>query len=117
MCLNLVLLLGALQLCYSQHSPRSLRKNGNNYLKCLFKGWPRPRVAWYKDKKPIMNGSEGIYHTERLSKNDQGPSHYVLHFPAADEKYEGLYSCVAENSIPGWSSKQSSLIRVTYVCK
>ena len=92
-------------------------KNGHGNLKCSFKGWPPPRVAWYKNEKPIMDGSGGFYHTEKLSENDQESSDYILHFPAGGEKYEGLYTCFAENSIPGWSSNQSSEIEVTYLCK
>ena len=119
MCLNLVLLLGALQLTYSTNCPAHITTNGNeNYLKCYFKGWPNPSVAWYKDKKSIMNGSEGFYYTERVSENDQEPSEYILHFTASGERYEGFYTCVANNSIPGWSStKQSSEIQVIYKCK
>ena len=119
MCLNLVLLSGALQFTYSTNSPWGITKNGNgNYLECHFKGWPNPSVAWYKDNEPIINGSEGFYYTEMLSENDQEPSYYFLHFPAGGERYEGSYACVAKNSIPGWSStKQSSEIQVKYNCK
>ena len=119
MCLNLVLLLGALQLTYSTNSPWGITKNGKeNYLECHFKGWPNPSVAWYKDNKPIINGSEGFYHTKMLFENDQKPSEYILHFPAGGERYEGSYTCVAKNSIPGWSStEQSSKIQVKYNCK
>ena len=91
--------------------------NETRDLKCVFRGWPLPRVIWYKDRKPIINGSEGFYFTQRLSEKDQETLHYVLHIPPGREEYEGYYSCVAENGILGWSSKQSSLIQVIYACK
>ena len=119
MCLNLVLLLGALQLTYSTNSPWLIVENGKeNYLECYFQGWPNPSVAWYKDDKRIINGYKGFYYTERVFVNDQRPSEYILHFPAGGERYEGFYTCVAKNSILGWSStKQSPTIEVTYNCK
>ena len=103
---------------YSTTSPRHIYENKERNLICLFKGWPLPRVAWYKNGRPI-NGSEfeGFYHTRRLSEIDQETFYYTLHIPPGREEYEGFYSCVAENNIPGWSSKQSSLIQVIYACK
>ena len=87
-------------------------------LKCVFKGWPRPRVVWKKDGQPIINGSEGFYHTERkLAETDLVTLQSTLHFPPGREEYEGYYSCIAENNITGWSSKQSSIGQVIYECK
>ena len=105
---------------YSSTSPRFIYENKTRNLVCLFKGWPRPRVAWYKNGRPI-NGSEfeGFYHTWRtggLPEIYQDTFHYTLHIPPGREEYEGFYSCVAENNIPGWSSKKSS-IQVIYACK
>ena len=82
-----------------------------------------------------MNGSEGFYHSEKkklsnrdrigfyhsekkkLSNRDLVTLQSTLHIPSGREEFEGLYTCIAENNIPGWSSNQSSTIRVTYKCK
>ena len=111
------LFLGALHLLYSTTSPRHIYQNKRRNLICLFKGWPLPRVAWYKDGQPI-NGSEGgFYYTQRPSEIYPETFHYILHIPPGREEYEGHYSCIAENSFNGWSSKQSSMIQVIYACK
>ena len=102
---------------FSTTSPRHIYRNETRDLKCVFRGWPLPRVAWNKNGRLIINGSEGFYFTQRLSGVDQDTLHHVLHIPPGREEYEGYYSCVAENNIPGWSSKQSSLMQVIFACK
>ena len=104
---------------YSTTSPRHIHRSEARDLKCVFRGWPLPRVIWYKDRKPIMNGSEGFYHLEKKkhSNLDLVTLQSTLYIPSGREEFEGLYTCIAENNIPGWSSIQSSNIRVTYKCK
>ena len=104
---------------YSTTSPRHIHRSEARDLKCVFRGWPLPRVIWYKDRKPIINGSEGFYHSEKkkLLKLDLVTLQSTLNIPSGREEFEGSYTCIAENNIPGWSSRQSSNIRVTYRCK
>ena len=115
--LPLVFILVALQSIYSSSS-LLLKKDETRLLRCIFKGWPLPRVIWYKERKPILNGSEGFYHSEKkLWNSDLVTLQSTLHLPPGREEYDGLYTCTAENNIPGWSSNQSSKIWVTYHCK
>ena len=80
------------------------------------KGWPRPRVVWYKpDGKQIINGSEGFNLSEELVGEDTLKS--FLRNPKMQENLEGDYKCIGENSIPGWSSKVSGIIELIYRCK
>ena len=105
--------LGELQLMQSTNTPCNIYENKRGVLECVFKGWPLPRVDWYKNDQPIINGSEGFYHTQERSETDQETLHYFLHIPPGREEYEGHYTC------NGWSSKhvQSSTIQVVYSCK
>ena len=84
-------------------------------LEFFVKGWPRPRVVWYKpDGKQIINGSESFYLSEELVGKDTLRS--ILRNPKSQENLEGDYKCVGENSIPGWSSKLSDIIQLIYKC-
>ena len=117
--LNLLFLPGALQLIFRSTSPVHVTKDQKRKLKCIFKGWPPPRVVWKKDGQPIINGSQGFYHTEKkLAETDQHVTlQSTLHFPPFREEYEGYYSCIAGNNITGWSSEQSSTSQVIFECK
>ena len=85
-------------------------------LKCTFKGWPRPRVVWYKpDKKQIINGSEGFYISEQLVGKDTLTS--LLRNANIQEKQAGPYKCTGMNNITGWSTKQSGYIDLDYRCE
>ena len=85
-------------------------------LKCTFKGWPRPRVAWYNpDRKLIINGSESFYLYEQLVGQDTLSS--VLRNPNIQEKHEGDYKCIGTNNITGWSTNKSLSIYLNYYCK
>ena len=85
-------------------------------LKCTFKGWPRPRVAWYNpDRELIINGSESFYLYEQLFGEDTLSS--VLRNPNIQEKHRGAYKCTGMNNITGWSSGRSGYIDLNYRCK
>ena len=86
-------------------------------LKCIFKGWPRPRVAWYREYyKPIINGSESFYLYEQLVGEDTLSS--VLVIPNFHEKRGGhYYECRGMNNITGWSSRKSGWINLANPCK
>ena len=85
-------------------------------LRCTFKGWPRPRVAWYNpDSKLIINGSESFYLYEQLVGKDTLSS--VLRNPNIQEKHEGAYKCTGMNNITGWSSENTELIEMRFSCK
>ena len=85
-------------------------------LKCTFKGWPRPRVAWYNpDRELIINGSESFYLYEQLFGEDTLSS--FLRNPNIQEKYRGAYKCTGMNNITGWSSGRSGYIDLNYRCK
>ena len=85
-------------------------------LQCTFKGWPRPRVAWYNpDRKLIINGSESFYLYEQLVGEDTISS--VLQNPNIQEKHQGYYKCTGMNNITGWSSKKSWRIYLNIPCK
>ena len=85
-------------------------------LQCTFKGWPRPRVAWYNpDSKLIINGSESFYLYEQLVGEDTLSS--VLRNPNIQEKHAGAYKCTGMNNITGWSSENTSIIEMRYRCK
>ena len=85
-------------------------------LKCTFKGWPRPRVAWYNpDYKLIINGSESFYLYELLVGEDTLSS--VLRNPNIQEKHAGAYKCTGMNNITGWSTRKSGWIDLNYRCK
>ena len=85
-------------------------------LQCTFKGWPRPRVAWYNpDSKLIINGSESFYLYEQLFGEDTLSS--VLRNPNIQEKHAGAYKCTGMNNITGWSSENTGVIQIRYRCK
>ena len=85
-------------------------------LKCTFKGWPRPRVAWYNpDRKLIINGYESFYIYEQLVGEDTLSS--VLRNPNIQEKHAGAYNCTGMNNITGWSSENTGIIEMLYRCK
>ena len=85
-------------------------------LQCTFKGWPRPRVAWYNpDRKLIINGSESFYLYEQLVGEDTLSS--VLRNPNIQEKHAGAYKCTGMNNITGWSSENTGIIEMRYRCK
>ena len=85
-------------------------------LNCTFKGWPRPRVAWYNpDRKLIINGSESFYLYEQLVGEDTLSS--VLRNPNIQEKHAGAYKCIGMNNITGWSTNKSLSIYLNYDCK
>ena len=87
-------------------------------LKCIFKGWPRPRVAWYREYyKPIINGSESFYLYEQLVGEDTLSS--VLVIPNFHEKRgrHHYYECRGMNNITGWSSRKSEWIYLANRCK
>ena len=85
-------------------------------LQCVFKGRPRPRVAWYNpDSKLIINGSESFYLYEQLVGEDTLSS--VLRNPNIQEKHAGAYKCIGMNNITGWSTNKSLSIYLIYECK
>ena len=85
-------------------------------LRCTFRGWPRPRVAWYNpDSKLIINGSESFYLYEQLVGEDTLSS--VLRNPNIQEKHAGAYKCTGMNNITGWSSENTGIIEMRYRCK
>ena len=82
-------------------------------LQCTFKGWPRPRVAWYNpDSKLIINGSESFHLYEQLVGEDTLSS--VLRNPNIQEKHSGDYKCIGMNNITGWSTNKSLSICLNY---
>ncbi|CAH3186466.1 unnamed protein product, partial [Porites lobata] len=82
-------------------------------LKCTFKGWPRPRVAWSNPKnKQIINGSEGFYISEQLDGEDTLTS--LLRNPDIQENQAGAYKCTGMNSLTGWSTEKSEYIDLIY---
>ena len=82
-------------------------------LKCTFKGWPRPRVVWYKTKnKQIINGSEGFYISEQLVGKDTLRS--LLRNLGIQQNQAGAYKCTGMNNITGWSTKKSGIIDLIY---
>ncbi|CAH3024360.1 unnamed protein product [Porites evermanni] len=82
-------------------------------LQCVFKGRPRPRVAWYNvDSKLIINGSESFYLYEQLFGEDILSS--VLRNPNIQEKQAGAYKCTGMNNITGWSSENTGIIEIRY---
>ena len=85
-------------------------------LQCTFKGWPRPRVAWYNpDRKLIINGSESFYLYEQLVGENILSS--VLRNPNIQEKHAGAYNCTGMNNITGWSSENTGIIEIRDTCK
>ncbi|KAJ7386696.1 Neuronal growth regulator 1 [Desmophyllum pertusum] len=57
----------ALQIVLVTSSPNDIIQNKSKELECFFSGWPLPlAVSWYKDDKLITNGTQGMYHSEKL---------------------------------------------------
>ena len=85
-------------------------------LQCVFKGRPRPRVAWYNpDSKLIINGSESFYLYEQLFGDDTLSS--VLVIPYIQKKHAGAYKCTGMNNITGWPGENTGIIEIRYICK
>ena len=79
---NLLLLVDTLQRTFRSTSPRLMSPYSQNFLlKCFLKGWPPPRVVWYRGDRQMINGSQGFYHIEeRRSQCDQAILESTLHF-------------------------------------
>ena len=85
-------------------------------LQCTFKGWPRPRVAWYNpESKRIINGSESFYLYEQLVGEDTLSS--VLRNLNIQEKHAGSYKCTGMNNITRWSSENTGIIELRHHCR
>ena len=107
---------GVVEKVFKTSSPVDIFPDKEINLEFIVKGWPRPRVVWYKpDGKQIINGSEGFQLSEELVGEDTIKS--FLRNPKKQENLEGDYKCIGENSIPGWSSKVSGIIELIYKCK
>nr|XP_057926871.1 hemicentin-1 [Doryrhamphus excisus] len=65
-----------------------VRINGSLTLSCLAKGFPEPRVAWFKDGQ-LLTGNNHVGIQE---------SGYFLHIENAMLSHEGQYTCVVTNS-------------------
>ena len=106
----------AVQRVFKTSSPVDYYRHTQMVLQCTFKGWPRPRVAWYNpDSKLIINGSESFYLYEQLVGKDILSS--VLRNPNIQEKHAGAYKCTGMNNITGWSSENTGIIEMRYRCK
>ena len=98
-------------------SPNYINQDKETKIMCVFSGWPLPRtVYWLKNSKLIINGTEDIYihHSPQWKEHKLKSILRVLH---GREEQEGAYLCRATNSIPGWSSSNSSTIEMKYRCK
>ena len=85
-------------------------------LKCIFRGWPRPLVAWYNPgSKLIINGSGSFYLYEQLVGEDTLSS--VLQITNIQEKHQGDYKCTGMNNITGWTTRKSGWTDLNYRCK
>ena len=63
-------------------------------IKCDFTA-PSGAVYWYKDDQLIINGTQGLYHTEDQLNDDTFRS--TLHFSTVRLEHEGFYkSCTAD---------------------
>uniref|UniRef100_A0A087YHW1 Cell adhesion molecule-related/down-regulated by oncogenes n=1 Tax=Poecilia formosa TaxID=48698 RepID=A0A087YHW1_POEFO len=65
-----------------------VRINGSLTLSCLAKGFPEPKVHWFKDGQ-LLTGSQQAGIQE---------SGHLLHIENAVLSHEGLYTCVVSNS-------------------
>jgi len=70
-------------------------KGQTRELECDFSA-PTRAVYWYKDSKPIINGTQGLYQTDDQLSDKKLRS--TLHFPTVRPDYEGFYTCKADTS-------------------
>lgn len=71
-------------------------------------------MHWFKEEKLITNGTDGFYHSVEKEGNNLRST---LYLPSGQEDQEGLYKCIATNSIPGWSSSAAYEIEMILLCK
>ena len=118
-CLFIFNSVGPLQIVSSSSTPNFVTEGKRMDLECYFSGWPFPQeVYWYKDGKIITNGTEGIYHSEdKRTKNGHKTLRSKLSLPSGREELEGIYKCMAKNSIQGWQSEVSEYLQLIYLCK
>ena len=100
-------------------SPVYLDENHmSRYVKCLFKGRPRPQITWYKHGSNLKT----FNHTEEVKKlQDNGIFKVTttLHVPGCKE-CAGIYKCFGNNSLSsGWSSSKEPKegIELLFRCK
>ncbi|XP_041856289.1 hemicentin-1 [Melanotaenia boesemani] len=67
---------------------QKVRINGSLTLSCLAKGFPEPKVNWFKDGQ-LLNGNSHAGIQERG---------HILHIENAMLSHEGQYTCVVTNS-------------------
>ncbi|XP_044179207.1 toll-like receptor 6 [Acropora millepora] len=87
-------------------SPVYLDENHmSRYVKCQFKGRPRPQITWYKHGSNLktFNHTEEV---ERLQDSGIFKVTTTLHVPGRQE-FAGIYRCFGNNSLSsGWSSSK-----------
>ena len=100
-------------------SPVYLDENHmSRYIKCQFKGRPRPQITWYKHGSNLKT----FNHTEEVEKlQDSGIFKVTtsLHVPGREE-FAGIYRCFGNNSLSsGWSSSKepNEGIELLFRCK
>ncbi|XP_067021860.1 toll-like receptor 1 [Acropora muricata] len=77
----------------------------SRYVKCQFKGRPRPQITWYKHGSNLktFNHTEEV---EKLQDNGIFKVTTTLHVPGREE-FAGIYKCFGNNSLSsGWSSSK-----------
>ena len=110
--------LGAPKVVWISETPNFIYEDKKpDDLQCVFSGWPLAfEVHWYKDDKKIINGTEGIYHSEdRRQKNGEETLRSTLSLPPGREELEGLYTCSAKNKMSGLHASET--FQYIYVCK
>ena len=111
--------LGAPKVVWTSETPSFIIKGRKpEDLECFFSGWPLDfEVYWYKDDKKIINGTEGIYHSEdRRQKNGDETLHSRLSLPPGREELEWIYTCSAKNKISGRQASDSFQYIYIYMC-
>ncbi|XP_028312888.1 hemicentin-1 [Gouania willdenowi] len=65
-----------------------IRLNGSTTLSCLAKGFPEPKVQWFKDGQSLTGNSH-------VGIQENG---HLIHIKNAIRSHEGQYTCVVTNS-------------------
>ena len=100
-------------LCSS--GPTEFTKGKSGRIDCDFKNFAMQKVLWYKGKKLLTNGSQGLHQVSRQVSVDTFRS--SLLFPILRFDHAGFYTCKQEPAPPNSRCPKGKIKEIFVTCK